>query len=63
MPASRKLVVGECRVWTDKDIVLESHAIPELNAGLHGDAVPDDHVVLDKDMVTDVAVGSDACSR
>ena len=54
-----KQVVGEGRVGTDEDVVLEAHAVPQLDAALDGDPVADDDVVLDEDVVADVAVGAD----
>ena len=45
---------------TDEDVVLDAHAVPELDAAFHRDAIADDDVVLDERVVADVAVGADA---
>ena len=56
LPASGILVVRERCVRSHEDVVGEPHAVPQLHAGLHGDAIADDDVVLDEDVVAHVAV-------
>jgi len=59
LAASRKTIVSERRVRPDKDIVLQRHAIPELNAALDGDAITDHNIVFDECVIADVAVPAD----
>ena len=59
-PAAREAVVRERRVGADEDVVLDPHAVPELDAAFHRDAIADDDVVLDERVIADVAVGADA---
>ena len=61
--AARKAIVGERRVRSDKDVVLDTNAVPELHAALHGDAIADHHVVFDERVIADVAIGADARTR
>ena len=61
--AARERVVGEGRVGTNENVVLDPDAIPQLHAGLDGDPIADLHVVLDKNVITEVAVLADARPR
>src|SRR5262245_7224857 len=57
--ASGERVIRKRNVWTDKGIVLERNPVPELHAALYGHPVADTHVILDEDMIADVAIGPD----
>ena len=52
---ARLTVVGERRVRSDEDVVLERHAIPKLDAAFDRDAVADDDLVLDEAMGARIA--------
>src|SRR5262245_22967752 len=55
-----KRVIGEGRIWTDKDLVAKAHPIPELNPSLDRDRIAYDHVVFDKHAVADIAIPTDS---
>jgi hypothetical protein len=46
-------------VGSYKDIIPDPHAIEHLGSRPDRHAVPDDHIVLYQNMVTDAAVGAD----
>lgn len=54
----REEVIGECRVWTNKDIIRDTEAVPQLHTAFYRDAIANNHIIFDKNMVTDIAVGS-----
>jgi hypothetical protein len=54
-----EVVVGKGNVGADKDVILDDHSVPDLDARLDRDPVPDGHVVLDKGMIANVAVFAD----
>ena len=58
-PAARIPVVGERRVRADEHVVADPHPVPELDSALHGHPIADRHVVLDEDVVANVAILAD----
>ena len=58
--ASGKPIVRKRRVRADEHVVLDSQAVPELNAAFDRDPIAHHDVVLDEDMIADVAVAADA---
>ena len=60
LPAAWELVIRERGVRADKDVVVEPDAIPQLHAGLDRDSVTHHDVVLDEDVIADVAARPDA---
>jgi hypothetical protein len=60
--ASRQRIVGESRVWTYEDIVLDSETVPQLNPGLDCDPISKNYIVLDEGVVANVAVNSNLSS-
>src|SRR4029077_2561565 len=54
--ASREIVIRECCIGSNKDIVFDDHPVPQLDPGFHRDAVTDYCLIFNKHMVTDVAV-------
>jgi hypothetical protein len=57
--ASWHAVVCERDVRSDKDIVIQLNAVPELNAALYGNPVANADIVLNKDSIANVAVSAD----
>ncbi len=53
---SRTQVIGECGTRADEDVVLELHALPDMNAILHHHAIAQDGAAFDEGMVTEIAV-------
>lgn len=61
--APREAVIGEGRIGTDKNIILKFDTIPELHAAFDRDAVSNLNFVFDEDMVTYVALPTNASAR
>src|ERR1700678_2522117 len=62
LPAARKAIVCEGRIWSYEHVILEHDSIPELDSALDGHSIADDHVTLDKNAVADIAVLADTRS-
>jgi len=60
LPRSGKHIVGECDVGADKDAVAKTYAVANLDAPLYRHLVAKDHIVLDEDIVADIAAAPDA---
>ena len=60
---SRSPVVCEGGVRSDKYVVLDTSAVPQLNAALNCDPVAYCYVTLDEHMGTDIAVVTDSGLR
>lgn len=52
---SRKLIICKSCVGTNKYIVAHAHTVPQLDPALNSHSVPDDNVILNQYMSTDVA--------
>src|SRR5207248_6671861 len=48
---------------SDKDVVFDAHAIPDLHTALDGDAVADHDIVFKKSVIADVAILSHESAR
>ena len=58
-----KAIVGEGRIWTDKDLVAKPHPVPQLNPALDRGRIAYDHVVFDKHAIADIAIPTDSRAR
>jgi len=56
----RKAIIGKGRIWTYKDIVLKSDAVPKLDATFESHAVANGNLAFDKDVVANIAVTTNA---
>ena len=56
----RKAIIGKGCIWTYKDIVLKSDAVPKLDATFESHAVANGDLVFDKDVVANIAVMANA---
>jgi hypothetical protein len=61
--AARKGIVGERCVRPNENVVLHFDSVPELNAAFHCHAVPDDNIILDKNVVAKIAFTTNASAR
>jgi hypothetical protein len=61
--APGKRVISKRGVRPDENIILDAQAIPKLHAAFYSDPVPDDDVVLDKNMVANIAILTNHRSR
>jgi hypothetical protein len=60
---ARVAVVGEGHVGADENVVLDTETIPELHAGFHRNAISNHHIILNEAMRTDIAAGTNLCTR
>ena len=56
LPAARKAIVGEGGVRADEDVVVQAHAVPQLDAALDRDPVAQNHAAFDENEVADVGL-------
>ncbi len=59
LSASGKGVIGKSDIWPDKDVILETGAIPKLDAAFNRDAVSKDDIILDEHVIANIAVAAD----
>lgn len=57
--APREMVIRECCIWSNKDIVFDDQPVAQLGAGFHRDAVTEDHLFFNEYMIADIAVATD----
>ena len=57
---SGKLVIRERHIRSNENVILKPHTIPELNTVLDCYSVPNDYIVFNEDLCTDIAVSADA---
>jgi hypothetical protein len=57
--AFREQIICESYVRANKDIVPDPQTVPKLDATLYRYAIAQDNVILDEDMIADVAVFAD----
>jgi hypothetical protein len=56
LSALREEIVCKSRVWANEDIAAHTQAVPELDARLHRHAISKDDIVLDKNVIANVAI-------
>src|ERR1035437_63538 len=57
-----EMIVREGGVRSDENVILQRDSVPKLNAALDGHTISDHHVVLNKSVIADIAIGSDSGS-
>jgi hypothetical protein len=63
LPALRKEIVCKSRVWANEDIASHTQAVPELDARLHRHAISKDDIVLNENVIANVAILAYDCAR
>jgi hypothetical protein len=63
LSALREEIVCKSGVWANEDIVAHTQAVPELDTRLHRYAIPQDDIVLDENVIANVAVLAYDCAR
>lgn len=56
------LIIGEGDIRSNKNIIREVNAIPQIHAGLHGNSITQRHSIFNKAMRVDIAIAPDNCS-
>jgi hypothetical protein len=62
LSALREEIVCKSRVWANEDIVAHTQAVPELDARLHRYAIPKDDIVLDENVIANIAILAYDCA-
>nr|WP_231833875.1 hypothetical protein [Thermosynechococcus vestitus] len=60
---ARKFVIGKRHVWTNEHIILHAQAVPKLNTVFDGDAVTNNHIILNKNMGANITVAPNPSFR
>nr|WP_233468066.1 hypothetical protein [Hydrogenophilus thermoluteolus] len=58
-----KFVIGKGHVWANEHIILHAQTIPKLNTIFDGDAVTNNHVILNKYMGANITIVPNLGSR
>jgi hypothetical protein len=61
--AFREKIVCKSRVWANEDVVLHAQAVPELDAAFHRHSISEHDIVLDENMIANVAIFAYDCVR
>jgi hypothetical protein len=56
-------IICESHVWANENVVGDPETIPKLDATLHSYTIAQDNVILDKNVVADVTIFTNDCSR
>jgi hypothetical protein len=60
--AFREEIVCKSRVWANEDIAAHAQAVPELDAILHRHSISKDDIVLDENVIGNVAIFAYDCA-
>lgn len=58
MAATRKFIVRERDIWSNKYVITESKTVPKLHSTLQRDPIANNHVILNQAMSTNIAVSA-----